>query len=250
VSGIWLLKLDATGTVVWEKAIETGFAFESEIQPTADGGYIFATDTNTYAAGINDAWIIRLDSWGNIVWQETFGGANGDRSSSVAPTSDGGYVLAGVTSVLNAPQESAHWLMKLDAMGHTVWQRSYDWRIASIRPLREGGYVGAAASAGVASVLKLGNDGAIAGCPLIGTSTLAPVPSSAIPINTSASVTASGAVPIDTNAIGTDTSLALQRQCYGVERVYTEVPTLGVLGIVLMSLVVGIAGVRAKARFP
>jgi hypothetical protein len=250
VGGIWLLKLDATGAVEWEKAIGTGFADKSEIYPTADGGYIFVTDTNRYTAGITDAWVIRLDASGNIVWQETFGGVNADVPFSVAPTSDGGYVLAGMTAVLNAPEESVHWLIKLDALGRTEWQRSYDWRIESVRPLRDGGYVGAAAGAGIASVLKLGNHGTIAGCPLVGPSALVPVPSDAIPRNTSASVTASGAVPIDTNAIGTNTNLVMQRQCYAAESAYTEVPTLGALAIALMSLAVGVAGLRATARLP
>src|SRR5919108_4520499 len=60
---------------------------------TTDGGYIVAGSTNS--SGIYHAWLLKLDSLGNVVWQKTYGGVGPDSASSVQQTTDGGYVVAG-----------------------------------------------------------------------------------------------------------------------------------------------------------
>lgn len=48
------------------------------IQPTFDGGYIASGITSSFGAGSYDAWVLKLDSNGNIQWQKTYGGASYD----------------------------------------------------------------------------------------------------------------------------------------------------------------------------
>jgi hypothetical protein len=58
--------------------------------------------------GQEDMWILKLDQNGNLVWQKSFGGTGGEGASSVKQTSDGGYVLAGVTHSYNVDVVGNH----------------------------------------------------------------------------------------------------------------------------------------------
>ncbi|MDH4220280.1 MAG: hypothetical protein OEW23_16090 [Candidatus Aminicenantes bacterium] len=64
---ILILKLIATGDVQWQKTIK-GIAFFARIsfKPTTDGGYILATETETYGDGLRDFLILKLTASGEI----------------------------------------------------------------------------------------------------------------------------------------------------------------------------------------
>lgn len=71
----WVFKLDASGIIVWQKTYGgAGNDNASWIQQTSDGGYIVAGYTSSYGAGGIDAWVLKLDSTGNVVWQRTYAG--------------------------------------------------------------------------------------------------------------------------------------------------------------------------------
>lgn len=57
-------------------------------------------------------------------WEKYFGGVNEDISYSVQQTSDGGYIVAGVTFSYGEGSGDA-FLVKLDAAGNCVWSRTY-----------------------------------------------------------------------------------------------------------------------------
>jgi uncharacterized delta-60 repeat protein len=121
----WVVKLDSAGIVIWQKAYGGGGQDTAEsVQQTSDGGYIVAGSTSSFGVGGHDIWLLRLDSSGNIVWQNTYGGSGTDRASSVKVTSDGGYVVAGYTNSFGAGQYD-FWVLKLDSSGRIQWQRTY-----------------------------------------------------------------------------------------------------------------------------
>ncbi len=95
----WLVKTDADGEFQWGityGGVNDDFA-ESVVQ-TDDGGYALAGYTESFGAGMNDAWLVKTNENGVMQWSQTYGGAYNDYAESVVQTSDGGLALAGQTS--------------------------------------------------------------------------------------------------------------------------------------------------------
>jgi hypothetical protein len=51
------------------------------VQQTTDGGYIFAGRTMSFDAKSEDAWVVRSDSSGEILWMNTYGGEQIENAS-------------------------------------------------------------------------------------------------------------------------------------------------------------------------
>ncbi|MDR1039504.1 MAG: hypothetical protein LBR80_04925 [Deltaproteobacteria bacterium] len=104
----------------------------------ADGGLLAAGQSASADgdvesnAGAADAWILRLDGSGSIVWKRSIGGSGPDSATAVAASPDGGFVVAGTTFSADGdfpgvpwPGGAIPWAAKLDASGATVWLRSF-----------------------------------------------------------------------------------------------------------------------------
>jgi len=165
----WIIKLDPEGKIVWQKNYGgKGYDSAGSIQQTTDGGYILAGTTKSYAVGKFDAWVVKLDSAGNVSWQKTYGGKGYDFSNSIQQTTDGGYILAGTTDSYGAGKEDA-WVVKLDSVGNVSWQKTYggkkDDSPRSIQQTTDGGYILAGGSGfnGAGWVVKFDSVGNISG---------------------------------------------------------------------------------------
>ena len=150
-SDIAVTKLDSNGAVIWQKTYggsgdegEEYSQFAVPIMQTTDGGYIFTTLTDSFGAGQGDAWVVKLDSEGTIIWQKTYGGLAADTAFSIQEALSGGYIVAGTTYSFGAGEDDA-WILKLDGNGDVTWQKvygGYSWEYAkSIQQTTDGGYV-------------------------------------------------------------------------------------------------------------
>jgi hypothetical protein len=114
---VWVLKLDGSGNVTWQKTYGGGSTdYAYSIQQTSDGGYIVAGLTDSFGAGSADVWVLKLDGSGNVTWQKTYGGGSTDYAYSIQQTSDGGYIVAGLTDSFGAGSYD-FWVLKLDGSG-------------------------------------------------------------------------------------------------------------------------------------
>jgi hypothetical protein len=142
---VYIIKLDAYGNMVWEKTFgRSGDEAASSIQQTTDGGYIVAGYTNSFGEGGFDVYIIKLDAYGNMVWEKTFGRSGDEVASSIQQTTDGGYIVAGWTKSFGAGGMDVY-VIKLDKNGNKVWEKTYggsndDWA-NSIQQTKDGGYI-------------------------------------------------------------------------------------------------------------
>ncbi|MFZ8835397.1 MAG: hypothetical protein ACO2O5_14570, partial [Candidatus Caldipriscus sp.] len=122
---IFLVKTDENGNLQWAKTYGgTGDDWAIFVQQTSDGGYIVAGYTDSFGAGVWDAFLIKTDSNGNVEWAKTYGGTNYDIAYSVQQTSDGGYIVAGYTYSFGAGGWDA-FLIKTDSNGNVQWAKTY-----------------------------------------------------------------------------------------------------------------------------
>ncbi len=85
---------------------------------TSDGGYAIAGYTKG-VDGVNwdEAWLVKTDSAGIMVWNQTYGGASTEWAFSVIQTPDGGYLTAGRTLSFGAGNGD-FWLVRTDSSGN------------------------------------------------------------------------------------------------------------------------------------
>jgi hypothetical protein len=135
---LWLIKTDIDGNEQWNKTfggkeIDTGIFVEQ----TSDGGYIIAGDTNSYAIGETDVWIIKTDETGNEQWNTTIGTIYDDEAWSVNQSTDGGFIIVGET-------DHDIWLIKLDGNGREEWNKTFGGlkidRGYSVQQTMDGGF--------------------------------------------------------------------------------------------------------------
>jgi predicted secreted protein len=116
----WLIKTDSSGNTQWNRTYGgPGADNPYHMLQTPDGGYITSGLTTSSGAGGQDAWLVKWDAAGNVLWSRTYGGTNTDQVWSLALTSDGGFIVAAMTQSLGfgATGAADMLLIKTDADG-------------------------------------------------------------------------------------------------------------------------------------
>jgi predicted secreted protein len=79
-----------------------------------------------------------------MLWNQTYGEANGETCYSVVETSDGGFALSGYTISFGAGGGDV-WLVKTDSAGNLLWSQTYggtNWDTGySVVTTSDGGYI-------------------------------------------------------------------------------------------------------------
>ena len=124
----YVVKTNSTGDVEWAQHYggpnDDAMWTSSNILEGSDGGYMFAGETKSFGAGNGDIWLIKTDSLGNVVWNQTYGGPHEDGGGDLIKTSDGGYLIAGNTASWGAGGQDV-WLVKIDQLGNVQWNKTY-----------------------------------------------------------------------------------------------------------------------------
>jgi hypothetical protein len=130
----YLIRVNGSGELLWQKTFGGANADEGyAVRNTSDGRFIFAGYTQASFAGDDNAWLVKADANGNLVWEKVFGAIADstadipgclEQGKDVLLTSDGGYLLAGYTHSLGAGEFDA-WLIKTDDEGNKEWDRSF-----------------------------------------------------------------------------------------------------------------------------
>lgn len=157
----WIVKLGPTGDVLWDNTIgANGWDFGYVVRETADNGYILGGSSNSDATGDKtenslgdyDYWILKLDSSGNILWQNTIGGNDEEFLTDIALSMDGGYLLSGSSwsdisgdKTENSKGSTDYWIVKINMNGEVVWDKTIGGdnsdECYSVIPTNDNGYL-------------------------------------------------------------------------------------------------------------
>jgi len=140
---LYLLKIDAAGDTVWTRTYGGAAADEGRGICATHDGYIVVTGcTDSYGAGLNDLYLLKLDAAGDSVWTRVYGSPRFDWGQSVCETQDSCYVVCGTSDEFT--EELNIYLVKVDPQGNLQWQNHYgetgynspDWGL-DIAPLAD-----------------------------------------------------------------------------------------------------------------
>lgn len=135
---IWLISLNGAGNLLWQKCIGgTGSEIAYDLTETNDGGLLLVGITGLVSSDLNgnfgnsDAWVVKTDLFGSILWQRSYGGAGDEGFKDVVINSDSTFTAVGFTSSAAVAGYSSKggrdvWIVKANlSNGNVVWSNGY-----------------------------------------------------------------------------------------------------------------------------
>jgi len=115
----YLVKMDPDGNDEWTHTYNYSYSDRTaSVIQTVEGDYV-VSGTTLFGNGAQDIWVFRVDSYGNLVWNHTYGGAENEIGGLVRQTNDGGFVVTGRTMSFGNGFFDL-WVIKTDHNGFTV----------------------------------------------------------------------------------------------------------------------------------
>jgi hypothetical protein len=120
---VYLVKVDSMGWPMWYKFHGgSGNDVGKSVIQLADSGYMVAGFTSSYGEGGYDAYLIRTDKQGELIWERTFGGADWDFASDLVQAADGSVFMVGYTSSAGHGKKDG-FVVKYDLSGQELFHR-------------------------------------------------------------------------------------------------------------------------------
>ena len=122
---VYLMRTNPSGDTLWTRTYGgSGCDEGNSLRVTTDGGYIIAGITESFGSRSADVYLIKTNASGDTLWTRTYGGPSYDEAYSVQQTTDGGYIIAGITESSGSGSADVY-LIKTNASGDTLWTRYY-----------------------------------------------------------------------------------------------------------------------------
>jgi len=125
-SDLYLIKTDDQGNEVWSQTYggeldEEGY----DVHHTSDGGFFIlaqvSRDARLYTDQNPDIFLLKTDGAGNEIWSQVWEEENVEGGHALLPTSDGNYVVVGITSSTGSESDIDFLFLKIDADGSLIW---------------------------------------------------------------------------------------------------------------------------------
>ncbi|QWT88181.1 T9SS type A sorting domain-containing protein [Chryseobacterium sp. PCH239] len=148
-----LVKLNQQGQEVWEKYFSgQNHDYLSATVTTQDGGFLLAgtsysgkgLDKKEDSKGGSDIWLIRINEFGDELWQKTLGSSSDEEARAVIQTTDLGFFVAGnVQNSAKGYGSKDVWITRLDKNGKELSQLILGGKgldeVEKMIPTRDGG---------------------------------------------------------------------------------------------------------------
>ncbi len=142
---LWLIKTDENGIEEWNQTYggdgsETGY----DVIQSDDEGYLITGYTNSFGNGEGDLWLLKTDSNGEEIWNNTYGGSDWEIGNKIQGLEDNSVIIVGFTASIGAGGRDA-WMLKIDSNGDEVWNQTYggigDDYAYDIQKTLDGGFI-------------------------------------------------------------------------------------------------------------
>ena len=135
----WVIRIDESGNKLWDK-VYGGERFDTDagIFPLKDGFIIRGVSDSPVSGnktaekrGSDDAWIVKIDFSGNVIWDKAFGGDENEQGPGISIAHGGGYMLSittksGISGDKTTPDFGANdaWFVKVDSNFNIEWDKT------------------------------------------------------------------------------------------------------------------------------
>lgn len=115
----YLLRTNSAGDTLWTKVFGGSQTCSlSWCERTSDGNYVAVGSIRGIGVATVDAYLIKFDSDGNILWTRNFGGPEHDLANCVKETQDGGLIIVGGTESFTVGQDDDVYIIKTNDAGN------------------------------------------------------------------------------------------------------------------------------------
>jgi len=128
----WIIKIDDAGNIQWTQSYDKDQTDRLiSLAHTNDGGFILG---GWSVENLNDGdfnyWVVKIDDLGNLQWEQTYGGSDTDRFTSLAATTDGSFILGGYSKSSDGDVGGNNgyddfWVLKIKDIKQTITAKPF-----------------------------------------------------------------------------------------------------------------------------
>lgn len=128
ISSMVLIKTDSQGNEEWNRTYAgLNYSWCFCVRQTTDAGYIVTGGGNASTQGSPDLFLLKTHPDGSLQWLKTYGTNDMDEEGHmVQQTSDGGYIITGMSDCNYITDWGKIWLLKTDGSGTRVWDKKFE----------------------------------------------------------------------------------------------------------------------------
>jgi len=142
----YLIRTDANGDTLWTKTFggpNVDRVFSVDL--ANDGSILLAGITYSYGAGDRDAYLLKTDRDGKLLWQNTYGGPGYDNAHTVVVNRKNDIILTGYGDYWGEAGKMDMFLKQISLKGEDIWTQTYGGaendRAMTVFQLQDGGYI-------------------------------------------------------------------------------------------------------------
>jgi len=128
ISQMALIKTDSQGHEEWNRTYAgLNYSWCFGVRQTTDGGYIATGGGNASTDGSPDMFLLKTHTDGSLQWLKTYGTSDMDEEGHmVQATTDGGYIITGMSDCNYDTDWGKIWLIKTDSSGAMIWNNKFE----------------------------------------------------------------------------------------------------------------------------
>lgn len=117
------LQVQAQGKF-WKNYTDAGYDFGEGVTQLPDSSYLVTGASSSFGYGPAQAFILKVDKFGERVWSKAYGGAESDRGRRIFHIPNDGIYVAGYTNSMGSGSFDFYFF-KTDLSGNLIYEKTY-----------------------------------------------------------------------------------------------------------------------------